>query len=115
MSLPVAQSRSRAAFVTTLVLVFFSGAVAGAVAVRMRPVDPSIPFYTQGGQRMSVARLKGQLDLTPEQAGEIESILDDFNTFYRNITFDGKARILKILNEDQQKKFLKMSGETPPK
>ena len=39
------------------------------------------------------------------------SILDDFGVYYRNVLSDGKARILRILNEDQKRKFEKLLEE----
>jgi hypothetical protein len=41
----------------------------------------------------------------------MESILDDFSTYYRNVVADGKSRIMQILNDDQRRKFEQMLAE----
>jgi len=119
MSLPAVQARSRVAFASTLVLVFLCGALAGAVVVRAGGArwmaKPAPPFWTEAGKSLSLEKWKHDLDLTPEQVGEIELILDDFNTLYKNVTFDGKARILKVLTDEQKAKFQKMVGDSPIK
>lgn len=69
------------------------------------------PFWTEGGKDIWLQRWKKELDLTPEQSQEMASILDDFGTYYRNILSDGKARILRILNDDQKRKFDKLLEE----
>jgi len=38
-------------------------------------------------------------------------ILDDFGVYYRNVLSDGKARILRILNDDQKRKFDRLLEE----
>ena len=72
------------------------------------------PFYTEAGKQISLGKWKKDLDLTPDQTREIESILDDFSTYYRNVVSDGKTRILRILNDDQKKKFQKLVGDATP-
>ena len=74
--------------VYTLLFVFLSGAVAGAVTARFgmsserhRPG----PFWNEGGREISLQRFKKELDLTTQQAGEIESVLDDFVMYYQTL------------------------------
>ena len=63
------------------------------------------------GKAIAVERVKRELDLTPTQVEQMESILDDFAQYYRTVLSDGKSRILHILNPDQQKKFERMLQE----
>jgi len=96
------------ACVTTITLVFLTGAIAGAVAMNMgahKWMHRSVPFWTEGGKTVWLQRWKKELNLTPEQSQEMVTILDDFGTYYRNVLSDGKARILRILNDDQRRKF----------
>ena len=99
---------------TTLLLVFLAGAIAGAVAMNLgahKWMHRSTPFYTEGGKELWLQRWKKDLSLTPEQSQEMAVILDDFGMYYRNVLSDGKARILHILNEDQKRKFDKLLDE----
>jgi len=96
-------------------LVFLVGVIAGAVAMNLGAHKllhpPQVPFWTQGGKEISLQRWKKELDLTPQQSQEMTVILDDFGMYYRNVLSDGKARILRILNEDQQRKFNRLLDE----
>jgi len=96
----------------TISLVFLAGAIAGAVAMNFsgahKYMHRGAPFWTEGGKEIWLQRWKKELDLTPEQTQEMTTILDDFNLYYRNVLSDGKARILRVLNEDQRKKFDKL-------
>jgi len=71
----------------------------------------SVPFYTEGGKEIWLQRWKRDLNLSPEQTQEMTVILDDFGLYYRNVLSDGKARILRILSEDQKRKFDKLLEE----
>jgi len=92
----------------TITLVFLAGAGAGAVVMYSgahRFMHRSAPFWTEGGKEIWLQRWKKELNLTPEQAQEMTLILDDFGMYYRNVLSDGKARILRVLNEEQRRKF----------
>src|SRR6266481_5870379 len=94
-----------------ITLVFFTGAIAGAVAMNLgahKWMHRSVPFWTEGGKEVWLQRWKKDLDLTPEQTQEMTLILDDFGVYYRNVLSDGKARILRLLNEEQKRKFDKL-------
>ena len=96
------------ASVLTILLVFLTGAIAGAVAMNLgahKYMHRSVPFWTEGGKEVWLQRWKKDLDLTPEQTQEMTLILDDFGMYYRNVLNDGKARILRLLNEQQKRKF----------
>jgi len=103
------------ACVLPIALVFLAGVLAGAVGMSIGGHGwlhrPGAAFWTEGGKEVSLQRWKKELDLTPEQSLEMTVILDDFGLYYRNVLSDGKARILRILNEDQKRKFDKLLAE----
>jgi Spy/CpxP family protein refolding chaperone len=110
----VSLQASKVTCVVTVTLVFLAGAAAGAVAMNLglhRYMHRPEPFYTVGGKEIWLQRWKKELALTPEQSAEMGTILDDFVTYYRNVLSDGKGRILKILNAEQQKKLNKLLEE----
>lgn len=94
-----------------VVLVFFCGAVTGAVAHAMMHHDR--PFWYASAKIQYLKTVQRQLDLTPEQTVQMESILDDFSKYYQTVLSDGKSRILNILNDEQKRKFEKMLKEHP--
>ena len=99
---------TKLASILTILLVFLTGAIAGAVAMNLgahKYMHRSVPFWTEGGKEVWLQRWKKDLDLTPEQTQEMTLILDDFGMYYRNVLNDGKARILRLLNEQQKRKF----------
>ena len=105
---------SRTACITTISLVFLTGMIAGAVAMNLgahKYMHRSAPFYTEGGKDVWMQRWKKELNLTPEQSQEMTAIVDDFGLYYQNVLREGKARILKVLNEDQKRKFDKLLDE----
>ena len=108
---------SRAACALTLTLVFFSGAITGAVAynfgARKMMAGKSAPFWTEAGKERSLERWKRELNLRPEQTKEIEMILDDFTMYYRSVMSDGRSKILRILDDQQKQKFQKLMSEAP--
>ncbi len=93
--------------ISTLVLVFLCGAVVGALAFNLgaHKALHKAPFWTDPGRAVSMERVKKELDLTPDQVEQMESILDDFSKYYQTVLSDGKARIMHILNDSQKKKF----------
>jgi hypothetical protein len=107
-------SGSRLACFGPISLVFLAGVLAGAVAMNLgahKMLHRNVPFYTEGGKEVALQNWKKELDLTPDQSQQMALILDDFGTYYRNVLSDGKARILRILNEDQKRKFDKLLAE----
>jgi len=106
----------------TLVFVFLSGAAAGALAMRLSLAPerhrPTLYWKEGGDKKISLERFHKDLNLTPEQDKEMETVLDDFMTYYQtlqaqmdDVRATGKQRILKILRDDQKQKFEKMIGE----
>ena len=109
---------SRLACVLPVTLVFLVGVVSGAVAMNLGAHKwlhpPPVPFGNEASKEIALQRWKKQLDLTPEQSQEMTVILDDFGTYYLNVVSDAKARILRILNEDQRRKFNNLLSEQQP-
>lgn len=102
---------SRASCAITIALVFFAGAVAGAIARDYARLHTrTAPFYTEAGKEISLKKWRRELNLSTQQTQEIERILDDFGMYYRNVVGEGRARILKILDENQRKKFDQLLG-----
>jgi len=65
----------------TLLLVFLSGAAAGALGMRYGIhgiLRKPGPYWKEGGKEISLQRFKRELDLSPEQAEQMETVLDDF-------------------------------------
>ena len=105
----------------TLLFVFLSGAVFGAITMRLNyqpERHKAGPYWKQGGREIALDRFKKELDLTPAQTSEMETVLDDFMMYYQtlqaqmdDVRATGKTRILRILNEDQKKKFERMISD----
>jgi hypothetical protein len=105
----------KAVCLATLALVFLAGGMVGAVAMNLghkRLHAASSPIWTVSGKAMYLDRVKKDLDLSPEQSQQMESILDDFAQYYRTVLVDGKQRMFQILNADQRRKFEKMIEES---
>ncbi|HTQ53972.1 MAG TPA: hypothetical protein VMI94_05890 [Bryobacteraceae bacterium] len=71
------------------------------------------PFWDNTAKTAYLKTVARQLDLTPTQRAQMESILDDFSKYYQTVLSDGRARIFNILTEDQKVKFEKMLKERP--
>src|SRR5690242_7510773 len=97
----------------TLVLVFLCGAVAGALAMNLgvhsRLHQPT--FDTAAGKALYFEHLKKELDLTPTQADQLQTILNDFWDYYRTVLTDGKVRVEQVLNPEQRRKFERLLQE----
>ncbi len=108
-----------------LFLVFVCGSLAGALAMKFvtSPPEPRnypLAYWTEGGKQLTLQHFEKELALTPEQAREIELILDDFMMYYHTLQAQmdevratGKSRILRVLNPEQQKRFEQMLKEAP--
>jgi hypothetical protein len=107
-----------------LALIFLCGALAGAVAMGVAfhhwpgSSRPS-PSWREGGKDISLQRFKKELNLTSAQTEELELVLDDFMKYYQmlqsqmdDVRATGKTRILRVLDENQKRKFEKMLSET---
>ena len=63
-------------------------------------------------EQVTLNRLQKELQLTPDQTAEIETILDDFTMYYQmlqaqmdEVRANGKSGMEQVLNEEQRKKF----------
>lgn len=105
----------RATCVAAFVLVFLCGAVAGALAFNLgihSALHSKGPFWSEPGKAAALERIRKELDLTPVQTEQMESILDDFAKYYRTVLSDGRSRIIQILNEQQRQKFERLLRES---
>lgn len=101
-----------------LLLIFLCGAAAGALGMRMFASRvPAAAAWSAGGREWTLDLMKRELDLTPEQAAEIETVLDEFVLYYQNLQgqmddfrAEGKKRILRVLTPEQRRRFEKMVG-----
>src|SRR5580658_427671 len=93
--------------VITLALVFLCGAAAGALAMNLgvHKVMHQPAFDTPEGKVRYFERMQKQLDLTPEQSEQMQSVLNDFWQYYRSVLSDSKSRVEQILTEPQRRKF----------
>jgi Spy/CpxP family protein refolding chaperone len=90
-----------------LLLVFLCGAAAGAVVMNLG-VHKGMhqpAFDTAAGKARYFERMRKDLDLTPAQSEQIESLLNDFWQLYHTVLSDSKQRVEQLLNEEQKKKF----------
>lgn len=106
----------------TLTLVFCCGALAGAVIYKLASQPVSAKQVAAGWKDstkdQTLAHLKRELQLTPEQAAEIETALDDFSLYYQmlhtqmeEVMATSKSRIDQLLNQEQRKKFSRIMSE----
>ena len=101
----------------TLVLIFLCGAAAGAVVmtfgVHNRLHQPA--FDTAAGKALYFSRMRRELNLTPVQQEQMESVLNDCWMYYRTVVSDSKSRVEQILTPEQRKKFAHLLQEYQPR
>ncbi|HWY48120.1 MAG TPA: hypothetical protein VNX70_12095 [Bryobacteraceae bacterium] len=109
---------------TTLVLVFLTGAMAGAITMRAGLHDKmhrgATAYWRDGRNEFSYDRLKKDLDLTPEQSERLKTILDDFDKYHEDLQAQiedvratGKNRIMQMLDARQRQRFEQLSNRLP--
>jgi hypothetical protein len=111
---------------TTLVLVFLTGAMAGAISMRaglhekMHRSASAAPYWREGRAEFSYDRLKKDLDLTPDQSERLKTILDDFDKYHEDLQAQiedvratGKNRIMQMLDARQRQRFEQLSNHLP--
>lgn len=100
-----------------LTLIFLCGAAAGALAmslgVHKHLHQPA--FDTPAGKALNFERLQRDLQMTPAQAEQVKSILNDFWDYYRTVLSDSKVRVEQVLNEQQRKEFERILQESQQK
>jgi len=105
----------------TLLLVFVCGAAAGVLFMTLagpRVHNPRAVAWEEARKQVTLERLRRELDLTPQQAAELEKVLDDFFAYYHalqsqmdEVRATGKDRILRLLDDRQRQKFEQMLKE----
>ncbi len=97
----------KVAGLVTLVLVFLCGAAIGAVVmdlgVHNRHRHAALDSLNTNSA--SFERVEKELDLTPAQAEQVQSILADSWQYYVTVLNDRKLRIEQILTPEQRLKF----------
>ncbi|MBI3698624.1 MAG: hypothetical protein HY238_27770 [Acidobacteria bacterium] len=106
-------------------LIFVSGMAVGALTMHLAErhwVNTERAALSAAEKEMAVQHFSRELDLNAEQAKAIEDVLDEFIMQQANLMaeFDhtrasGHDRILRILNEDQQKRLKKVVSELSKK
>jgi hypothetical protein len=109
---------------STLFFVFMSGAVGGAIIVRAcyKPERHAYaPQWNAGGRELLMPRYTKELNLDAQQETEIAQILDDYMRYVQlleeqmnDVRATGKKRIMRVLREDQKKKFENMLTAARP-
>jgi|SRR5215467_10806344 len=101
----------------TLTLVFLCGVAAGAVVMNLgvhsRLHQPA--FDTPAGKAAYFARVERELDLTPQQAEQMRTVLNDMWQYYRIVVTDSKARVDQLLSPVQRQKFDRLLQEHQPR
>jgi len=107
----------KVACMVTLTLVFLCGAAAGAVAMNfgVHTRFHQASFDTPVGKDLYFSRMKRELDLTPAQQEQMETILNDFWQYYRTVLSDSKFKVEQILNAEQRRKFERILQERQAK
>jgi len=108
----------RVVCVVTLALVFLCGAAAGAVIMSFEGMHAHLHqpgFDTANGKALYFARIQKELDLTPAQTEQMQSILNDLWQYYRMVISDSRVRVEQILTEEQRKKFERILQEHQPR
>ena len=109
---------------TVLLLVFITGALAGALSMRYGLHNILHPGSTSWKDPKSSAvfleRCRTELNLTPQQAEQMATILDDYKMYYEtvqeqlaDVRATGRSRIMELLNDEQRRKFEKLLSDAP--
>ena len=108
---------------TTLVLVFLTGAMAGAIGMRAGLHDKlhrNAAYWKGDKAEFSYDRLKKELNLTPDQSERLKTILDDFVKYHEDLEAQiedvratGSNRIVQMLTPEQRKRFEQLSNQLP--
>jgi Spy/CpxP family protein refolding chaperone len=106
---------------TTLVLVFLAGAMAGAIGMRAglhEQLHRNAVYWRGDKDDFSYDQLKRELKLTPDQSERLKTILDDFVKYHadleaqiEDVRATGRNRILQMLTPEQRKRFEQLSNQ----
>ena len=105
----------------TLILVFLTGALAGAISMRAglhEKLHRSAAYWRDGGNEFSYDLLKKELNLTTDQSARLKTILDDFVKYHEDLQAQiedvratGRNRIMQILSPRQRRRFEELSNQ----
>jgi Spy/CpxP family protein refolding chaperone len=108
---------------TTLVLVFLAGAMAGAIGMRAglhEELHRNAVYWKGEKADFSYDQLQRELKLTPDQSQRLKTILDDFVKYHEDLETQiedvratGRNRILQMLTPEQRKRFEQLSDQLP--
>jgi Spy/CpxP family protein refolding chaperone len=108
---------------TTLILVFLTGALAGAIGMQEglhAQLHRGAAYWRGDKAEFSYQQLKTELNLTPEQSERLKTILDDFVKYHDDLEAQiddvratGRNRIVQILTPEQRKRFEQLSDKLP--
>jgi Spy/CpxP family protein refolding chaperone len=108
---------------TLLVLVFLTGAMAGAIGMRAglhEKLHQSAVYWKGDKADFSYDELKKDLNLTPDQSDRLKTILDDFVKYHEDLQAQiedvratGRNRIVQILTPEQRRRFEQLSDRLP--
>src|SRR5690349_1300925 len=75
----------------TLALVFLAGAVIGALAFDLKVHNRArgLTFDTPEAKSLYFEHMQKELELTPAQAEQMQTVLNDFWQYYRTVLTDG--------------------------
>ena len=121
MAAPAAPSWQNPRVLCILLLVFVCGASVGMLVMNFGIHSGwsrgNPPASKDGGKQVTLDRLKQELDLTTAQAEQLETVLDDFFMYYHtlqaqldDVRATGKSRILRMLDDQQRRKFEKLTA-----
>lgn len=98
---------ARIAVCAVLLLVFMTGAAAGALAIDSRAHSRmhQVTFDPPADRALSFDRLQRELNLSAPQAEQVSSILADMWQYYRTVLTDTKSRVEQVLTRQQREKF----------
>ena len=100
----------------TLLLIFLTGAVSGALVMKAKLRGPAT---TIPGTQITYKQLNSDLNLTSSQAESIRMILDDMSKYHQDlqnqiddVRATGKNRIRAVLNPSQKQQFEQLCKQT---
>lgn len=109
---------------TTLVLVFLTGAMVGAIGMRAglhEKLHSTVRYWKGDKADFSYEQLQKELGLTPEQSERLKTILDDFVKYHQDleaqiedVRASGRQKIVQMLTPEQRARFEKLSDRLPP-
>jgi Spy/CpxP family protein refolding chaperone len=115
-------SRSNPSIALYLLLIFASGVIVGAFGMRVYSPVAAKTAAPEDWRKQYMNEMQSRLKLTPEQATQLNAILDDTKTRahqaheahdneLRQIKSEQSAKVRSILTEEQRPEFDKIRAE----